>query len=813
MASYWQDVRYGLRILGKSPGFTLTAVLSLALGIGATTAVFSVIHAVLMNPYPYAGADRMVRVLAEDKAGNSKNFFLTGWQLQQLRQVKSVESVLAQANWELSTTGSDLPEDVRAVFFTSNASRYFGVPALLGRGLLPSDAPDGQDTQPVVILSFSFWQRHFGGSPDVLGKTLGMAHKNYTVVGVLPPRFAWTLADVYLPLKVTSDPRRLLWISSLKLKAGVTPEIAEAALQVLLEQFAKENPEHFPGAFRIHVKRLIDEYGNSFKHTLYVLFVAVALLLFIGCANVSILLLARGAARQHELAVRAAVGATRNRILRQLLTESFLLSLSGAAVGILSAYGIVALIVKWLPQSSYPHEAAIQINISVLCFSVGLALLTGLVFGLSPALQLSRPELSQVMQSSARTIGGGVRAKRTHTLLIAGQIALTLLLLTAAGAAVEGFLRLMHTPLGYDPHNTMVVGIPLHDNTYMTWEERAAYFNQLRQKVAAIPGVVSVAISTRATPPVNGMDERIEIMGRPAVEAQQIRLSLVSPEYFSLLHIPLMHGRIWDQAETMRGARLAVINESMARQYWTNGDALGRAIRMPEVKNEPFRLAAPGSDQWFQIVGVVADARNDGLANPVKPAVYVPCTVWLETYTHILVRTHEALPSVFPTIRAQVQSVDSDQQVEGQGEVVSLEELIAGQQEWQQGHLVMTLIGAFASLALVLAVVGLYSVVSYSVAQRTREFGIRMALGGQRSDVLWIVFSSTTVAVGSGLVVGVLLSLTFSKLLGRWAEGSSGNPIILLGVTLLLICASTLACLLPAHRASLIDPMKALRCE
>ena len=364
MASYCQDVRYGLRMLGKSPGFTLTAVLSLALGIGATTAVFSVIHAVLMNPYPYAGADRMVRVLAEDKAGNSKNFFLTGWQLQQLRQVKSVESVLAQANWELSTTGSDLPEDVRAVFFTSNASSYFGVPALLGRGLLPSDAPDGQDTQPVVILSFSFWQRHFGGSPEVLGKTLGMAHKDYTVVGVLPPRFAWTLADVYLPLKVTSDPRRLLWISSLKLKAGVTPEIAEAALQILLEQFAKETPEHFPGAFRIHIKRLIDEYGNSFKHTLYVLFVAVALLLFIGCANVSILLLARGAARQHELAVRAAVGATRNRILRQLLTESLLLSLSGATVGILSAYGIVALIVKWLPQSSYPHEAAITFSTS-----------------------------------------------------------------------------------------------------------------------------------------------------------------------------------------------------------------------------------------------------------------------------------------------------------------------------------------------------------------------------------------------------------------------------------------------------------------
>jgi hypothetical protein len=261
------------------------------------------------------------------------------------------------------------------------------------------------------------------------------------------------------------------------------------------------------------------------------------------------------------------------------------------------------MIVKWLPRSSYPHEAAIQINIPVLCFGVGLALLTGVVFGLSPALQLSRPVFSRVIQFSARTIGGDVRAKRTHTLLIAGQIALTLLLLTAAGAAIGGFLHLTSTPLGYDPHNTLVVGIPLHDNTYMTWEGRAAYFSQLRQKLAAIPGVAAVAISTMATPPANGMDETIEIMGRPTAETQQIRLNLVSSEYFSLLHIPLMQGGIWNQAETMRGARLAVINETMARQYWTNGDALGRAIRMPDLKNEPFRLAVPGSDHGSRLLG------------------------------------------------------------------------------------------------------------------------------------------------------------------------------------------------------------------
>jgi predicted permease len=811
MPILWQDVRYGARNLKKSPGFALAAVLSLALGIGATTAVFSVIYAVLIHPYPYVAADRMVHLQAEDKAGVPRTFFLTGPQLLQLRQANSAESVLAQTNWELSTTGSDLPEDVRAVFLTTNASSFFGVPALLGRNLLPSDAPDGQDAQPVVVLSFSFWQRHFGGNSDVLGKSLGLAHKNYTIVGVLPPRFAWTLADVYLPLKITSNLQDIVSVSCVKLKAGASHDAAEAEFQSLLEQFAKETPKNFPGTFRVQLARLMDEHGKSFERTLYLLFGGVALLLAIGCANVSILLLARGTARQHELAVRASVGASRSRILRQLLTESLLLSLSGVAVGILLAYGSLILIVRWLPRWAYPYEAAVQINLPVLCFSVGVTLLTGLVFGLSPALQFSRPDVSRVMQSSARTVRGGTRAKRTHSFLIAGQIALTLLLLAAAAAAIQGFLHLMNAPLGYDPRNTLVVGIPLHDNTYMKWEERAAYFHQLRESVAAIPGVISAAISTEATPPINGVDETVEIIGRRGSEEQQIRLSMVSPEYFSTLHIALLKGRTWDEPETMRGAHLAVINQTMAREYWPDGDVLGRQILMPQVKNEPFRLAAPGSDKWFQIVGVVADARNDGLANPVRPAVYVPYTIWLGVYSHILVHSQGSPASLFRSVRAQVRSVDPDQQVEGQS--FSLEELLARMPEWQQGHLTSMLLGAFAFVALVLALVGLYSVVSYSVVQRTGEFGIRMALGAQRGNVLWLVFSSTAFSVGAGLAAGIFLSVSLTKLLAQWTEGSSRNPLLLIFVALLLIGASTIACLLPARRASLIDPATALRCE
>jgi putative ABC transport system permease protein len=767
MAISWQDVRYGLRMLARSPGFTFTALLSLALGIGATTAVFSVIHAVLISPYPYAGAERMFRLLAEDRSGITRNFFLTGPQFQQLTHLQSVDSALGQMNWELSTTGNDLPEDVRVVYLTSNASSYFGIPAMMGRELLPSDAVDAQSA---VVLSFSFWQRYFGGHPDVLGKNLSMGHQNYTIVGVLPPRFAWTLADVYLPLKITNDPSRLIWVSSVKLKTGTPIGAAESEFQALLNQFANETPRHFPQAFRIHLKRLTSEHDGGFARTLYVLLAAVTGLLLIGCANVSILLVARGASRQHELAIRATVGASRIRILRQLLTESALLSLSGAVLGILLAYWVVAWITNWLPRFSYPHEASIRVDTPVLCFCVGLALATGIAFGLWPALRLSRNR-SCYSVTAARRLERPAGAKRTHAFLAAAQIALTLLLLTAAGAATERFLRLIHARLGYDPSSTLVVGIPLHNNTYMTWQERAAFFSELRQRVAGIPGVSSAAISTRATPPANGLEEKFEIIGRSNLGEQPARLSLVSHEYFSLLHIPLVSGRTWDQAETTRGARLAVINETMARQYWPSGDPLGQAIRMPGLKSGPFGVASPDSDSWFQIVGVVADARNDGLAENVKPAVYVPYTTLLELYTHILVRSQVSPASLLRAVREQVRSVDPDQQVEGQGQVVRLEDLIAKQGEWQQGHLAAILLGAFGLIALALATVGLYSVVSYGVAYRTNEFGIRMALGAQPRDVFKLVLASAAASVGSGIAVGALLSFWFRGTCGSsWVQ-------------------------------------------
>src|SRR5450631_55593 len=587
MQTLFQDLRFSLRQLAKNPGFTLTALISLALGIGATTAVFSVVYAILVNPFAYANPDRMVHMRVSDKAGHDGGFGLTAPQWQEIRRSPVVEDAVAVDDWNLTVTGRDLPEDVQGVYMTSNGFNYFGEPAALGRGLIPSDAIDGQDPQPVAVLSYKFWQRHYSSNPAVLGQTIQLVRKNYTIVGVAAPRFTWDDGDVYLPLKVTQDPVKNYYVG-VRLKPGITHAAANAALGPLIQQFAKETPHHFPNdQFQFHVVSLNDDFVRDLGGTLYLLFSAVALLLLIGCGNVSILLLARGTARQHEFAVRSAIGASRGRIIGQLLTEALLLSLTGSALGVLLAYRALAIIIGLLPKYSFPHEAAIQINLPVLAFSVGIALFTGVLFGLWPALELSRPQVSEVMQASTRKIAGSVRGRTTNNVLIAGQIALTLVMLAGAGAAMEGFLRLKRTPLGYDPHNVMSVGIPVHDGTYKTWAERTAYFELIRTKIAAIPGVSMAAISTNATPPSNGWSTNIEMLGKPPQDDQKVRINFVSPGYFPLLRIPVLRGTIWDETQNHNAAHVVVINETMARRYFPNGDALGHSMKIPQLKDEP----------------------------------------------------------------------------------------------------------------------------------------------------------------------------------------------------------------------------------
>jgi putative ABC transport system permease protein len=816
MKTLLQDIRYGLRQLVKMPGFTLTAIISLALGIGATTAVFSVVYAILMDPYPYASSDRMIHLRLLMPDGQLRGFLgVTGSQWQQILQSPVVEDAFLQDGNNLSITGSDLPEDVIGVYLTSNAFNFLGVPATLGRNLQPSDAIDGQDPQPVVVLGYKFWQRHFNSDPGVLGKTIQLVRKNYTIVGVAGSRFAWGDGDVYLPMKVTQDQIPDYYVG-IRLKPGISHAQGQAALEPLIVQFAKETPKHFPtDHWRLHVVGLNEQFVKELGGTLYLLFSAVALLLLIGCGNVSILLLARATARQHEFAVRAAIGASRSRIVRQLLTEALLLSVTGASLGLLIAYKSLDLIVANLPEFSFPHEASIHISVPVLIFSIAVAIATGVLFGLSPAWQLSRPEVSQVMQSNTRKTTRGVKGRSMHNMLIAGQIALTLLMLAGAGAAIEGFLRVAHTNLGYDPHNTMSVGIPVHDGAYKTWPERAAYFEQLHDKVAAIPGESIVAISSNATPPSNGFNTKFEIVGKPAAQDQSFRFNMVSAEYFPALRIPLLMGRIWDKDESHRGAPVVVVNQTFARRYFPNGDAVGHSIKVPElVPQPPYLLIAPGAESGLLIVGVVADKLDDGLAKPILPEAFVPYTVAMGMYTQILVRSDASPLLLLHAVRAKVNSVDREQQTNN--DVRDLEHWITREPEWARGQFVAWLFGAFAGLALALASVGLYSVVSYTVVQRTNEFGIRMALGAPRTHLLRIVFASTVASVGIGIAAGVALSLALSRVMAHWAQESqtsSHDPLLLAASAVTLILVAALASSLPARRAAGVDPMTAIRYE
>src|SRR4051812_18877123 len=662
MNTAFQDVRYAFRQLIKLPGFTITAVVSVALGIGATTAVFSVVYAIIMDPYPYAASERMIHMRFAMPNGSLRGFGVTGPQWQQLRKSPVVEDAFMEEDWNLTVTGSDLPEDVAGVYLTSNAFEFFGVPPALGRGLVPSDSMDGQDPQPVVVLGYKFWQRHFNSDPGVLGKTIQLVRKNYVVVGVAASRFTWGDGDVYLPLKVSGDPVKAYY-AGVRLKPGISHAQADSALASLVQAFEKETPKHFPPDHgKLRVIGLNEDFMQQLGGTLALLFGAVALLLLIGCGNVSILLLARATARQHEFAVRSAIGASRRRIIRQLLTESLLLSLTGAALGLLLAYKTVSVIVANLPEFSFPHEAAIQINVPVLVFCIAIAISTGVLFGLTPAWQLSRPEVSQIMQSNSRKSSGTVRGRRMQNALIAGQIALTLVMLAGAGAAIQGFLRLAHTKLRYDPHNIMSVGIPIHEGTYKTWPERAAYFEQMHDKVAQIPGATVVAVSTNATPPSNGFETKFDILGKPSAKDQTFRANVVSREYFAALRIPLRQGRIWDHDEEHRAAAMAVINQTFAKRFFPNEDPIGHSIKVPALTAQPpFLLTAPGADGWLLIIGVMEDKLNDGLANPIAPEAFVPYTMVTPMYTQLLVRTPGSPFALLHTVRMTINSIDRDQ--------------------------------------------------------------------------------------------------------------------------------------------------------
>jgi predicted permease len=808
MGNLLQDLRFAFRQLRSSPAFAITAVLSITLGIGATTAIFSVVYGVLVDPYPYRDANRMVHVELRQKDDRGPLLVVNDAEYQELKKASTIDNVFLQKNETQTMTGNELPVSVQVGMYSPNLFEYMGVPPFLGRAFTSADAPGGSPA-PVAVLSYLFWQRQFGGSSEAIGKTIEVNHKLYTVIGVAPPRFTWGDSDVYLPAVPSADAHDY-WLSFLKLKPGTKHPAAAAELQVLLDRFTKDDSKDFRRDRKVVIVTLNEEVLGRFAGTLVLLFGAVVALLVIGCANVSILLLARGTARQHELSVRVAVGAGRARLIRQLLTESVLLSVAGATLGVLAAYQGAKAISAMVPYYSFPHEAAIRVNTPVLLFSAAVALITGILFGISPALQLSRPQLGQLIQASSGKHSGSVRGRNVHRLLIAGQVALTLVLMTGAGAAIKAFSSLIHAPLGFDPEHVFVMNVSVPKGANPTWPQRIQANETVRKAVAEAPGVSSASVSTTWFPGLGGFEGKIEVQSKPTLTDAQAVLTLVSPYEFPTLRIPVLAGRVYDDAEVMRAAHVALVNQAFVKQYLGDGDPIGKRVRSPSLKLEqPSLLLAQGADDWMEVIGVVGDARNNGLSRPIKPAVFIPYSFVLPPDESLLVRATGDPDAAIRSVRQRLREVNAEI-------VVSQERTVLwwlDTQGWGRERFIATQFGLFAGLALVLAATGLYSVVSFAVTQRTQELGIRMALGAPRNSVIRLVLRSTAATLGVGIAAGIGLSVALSRLITSWAGGSPRDPLTLVGAALGLAIVATLACILPAWRAASIDPMRALRTE
>jgi putative ABC transport system permease protein len=803
-----QDLRYAVRQIRKSPGFAFTSLLSLTLGIGATTAIFSVVYGVLLDPYPYRDPERMVHVEMRDKSERGPLLFVNGSEYQELLRASSIDEVFLMNQRQETLTSRQFPISVRVGQYSSNLFTYMGVPPALGREFTPADAPGGK-ASPVAVLSYLFWQQQFGGNRNVVGQTIELDHALYSVIGVAAPRFTWGDSDVYVPGTPTADPHDY-WMAFIKLKPGAKHPAVAAELQVLVNRFVKDDPRDFRRDRKVAIVTLNEEVLGRFSGMLVLLFAAVIALLVIGCANVSILLLARGIARQHELAVRASIGASRGRLIRQLLTEAVLLSLAGAGLGVLAAYRGVSTLSSMLPLYSFPHEAAIRVNGNVLAFTAAVAVITGILFGISPAWQLSHPPISELIQANSTKVTGSARNRNAHRVLIAGQVALTLLLMAGAGAAMKAFLALTHTPLGFEPDRIFGLNIALPKGAYPTWQARLNANEVVRQAVTEVPGVESASVSTTWFPPFGGFSAKIDIRSKPSLTGAEAVLALVSPQEFSTFRIPLLAGRIFNDVEVGRAAHLALVNQAFVKQFLAGADPIGQGVRSSMLKVErPDLLLTQAPDDWLEVIGVVGDARNDGLDHPTKPAVFLPYSFVLPPDESLFVRSAGNPEAAIQSVKRRLSDMNPDMVV---GNAHTLTWWL-NTQGWGQGRFIATLFSLFAILALALAATGLYSVVSFAVTQRTQEVGIRMALGAPRTSILRLVISSTAVMLATGVLVGLGLSVALSRIVGAWAGGSPRDPLTLLTSAIVLVLVSVIACVAPAWRAASVDPSVALRYE
>ena len=810
------DLRYTFRLFRNNLGFSLVAVGSIALGIGASSAIFSLVYAVLFDPYPYKDADRIVVPSFTSERGNGQMAYTMDDAIELQENSKSFEE-LFQTDFRQFVATDGLAERVAGRANSANFFDFMGVPAMLGRTFGPADIPSAAAPPNIAVISYLYWQRRYSGDPEVVGKTIELDHQLYTILGVVPPRFTWNDAEVYVPLAIVrGNPRPYTTIA--RIKAGVPQEAGAAELQVFTERFAERTPTAYPlerlGAIKMTLPSVNDWILGDFEGTLLILMAAVGFLLLIACGNVSILLLARASARQKEIAVRQSLGAGRGRVIRQLLTESVVLAVCGGVIGVFLAYRGVPAIVALMPQFSIPHEAVIAVNGVVLLFSFAIAVLTGVLFGMAPALQLAKSGVKEAMEEGGRSNTGSSRLGRLRGMLVVAEVALTVVLLVGAGIAVRGLAALIQTPLGYDPSNVVNLNAVVMQGQYGTWQERRAYFQRLLESLRAAPGIESATITPTALPPRIGFNLPFDTNSHAEPDQNRTTLmGLVGTEYFSTVRIPLLRGRDFTESDMDPVRHVVLINEEMERQYFADSDPIGQQIRIPglaELRNNPQLLMAPDAEFAFEIIGVVASSRNQGLTDPSKPATYLPYGLVLPPNASFLVRTTGDPNAMVNTLRQQFLAVDPDQPP---AFVRTLEEILE-QSGRAYPRFSTVLFSVFAVVGLLLAASGIFSVVSYTVTRRIHEFGIRRALGATGADIVRLVTSTTAKLLVVGVVIGIGGVLGLSSVIESYVQGwDPRDPIAFATVIALLLFVALVACWVPARRATAIQPVQALREE
>jgi putative ABC transport system permease protein len=802
IADLWQDVRFGARILLKQPGFTLIAVLTLALGIGANTAIFSIVNAVLLRPFPYQAPERLVILQEHYTAGGFSPSYpnFVDWRAQ--NTVCSSMSAVRQ-NESFNLTGAGEPERLQGRRVSAEFFSTLGVQPLVGRDFLAEE--DRAGATPAVILSYGLWQRRFGNDPGVVGKQLTLNLQSYTVVGVTPPDFQFGAeADVTVPIGLQAERFRARGADPgadvvARLKPNVSVQQAETGLNLIAARLEQQYPESNKNR-RVRVTPLHERFVGDVRQPLLILLGAVGLVLLIACANVANLLLVRASARQKEMAVRVALGASRGAIIRQLLTESLLLAALGAVLGSLLAFWGTSLIAAQLPDG-IPRLDEARVDARVLGFTLAVSLLTGLLFGLAPALQASRPNLTEGLKEGDR--GSSGRRQRLRSVLVVGEVALTLTLLVGAGLLIQSFRRLLAVDTGFRAQNLLAMRLSVNNPD---GQQVANFFEQLHQNVRNLPGVRSVAVSDGLPFGRDVNHPAFIIEGRPVTAKKGFgQRYAVSPDYFQTMGIALLNGRVFTAEDTRDSPLVIVIDEMLAQQYFPNEDPIGKRLKQgPDTPS-------------LEIVGVVRHVEPYGLDSQSVVAQFYTNFNQISWQgrpgstrsINLLVRTEVEPLGLATAVRAQVSALNKDQAVFN---VRTMEQIVA--QSVATRRFSMLLLTLFAVVALGLASLGIYGLMSYAVAQRTREIGVRMALGASRRDVLKLVVRQgmklTLIGVALGLVASLALTRTMKNLL---FNVSATDPATFAAIALLLIAVALLACFVPARRATKVDPLVALRCE